>query len=77
MSTSTENVSELKKLTEAAILQVDFFFFRETKKIDLEKVAERSVNHWRFIVKWNWDIRSENADMSNEKSCEIHDSRKS
>ena len=36
-------------------------------------VAERSVNRGRFLVTTPGDIRSENADMSNEKSCEKHD----
>ncbi|KAL0315088.1 UNVERIFIED_CONTAM: hypothetical protein Scaly_2890400 [Sesamum calycinum] len=38
---------------------------RETRK--------RSVNRGRFLVTRPGDIRSENADMSNEKSCEKHD----
>ncbi|KAK8965442.1 hypothetical protein KSP40_PGU001364 [Platanthera guangdongensis] len=36
-------------------------------------VAGRSVNRGRFLVTTPGDIRSENADMSNEKSCEKHD----
>jgi len=36
-------------------------------------VAGRSVNRGRFLVTRPGDIRSENADMSNEKSCEKHD----
>ncbi len=36
-------------------------------------VAERSVNRRRFLVTRPGDLRSENADMSNEKSCEKHD----
>lgn len=47
------------------------------KRRDLEScqvsVAERSVNRGRFLVTRPGDIRSENADMSNEKSCEKHD----
>lgn len=50
------------------------------KRRDLERisffqvsVAERSVNRRRFLVTRPGDIRSENADMSNEKSCEKHD----
>lgn len=47
------------------------------KRRDLERnqvsVAERSVNLRRFLVTRPGDIRSENADMSNEKSCEKHD----
>ncbi|KAL8134143.1 hypothetical protein AgCh_009277 [Apium graveolens] len=37
------------------------------------RLAERSVNRGRFLVTTPGDIRSENADMSNEKSCEKHD----
>nr|CDM84612.1 unnamed protein product [Triticum aestivum] len=36
-------------------------------------VAGRSVNRGRFLVTRPGDIRSENADMSNEKSYEKHD----
>jgi hypothetical protein len=36
-------------------------------------VAGRSVNRGRFLVTRPGDIRSENADMSNDKSCEKHD----
>uniref|UniRef100_A0A6N2NF35 Uncharacterized protein n=2 Tax=rosids TaxID=71275 RepID=A0A6N2NF35_SALVM len=36
-------------------------------------IAGRSVNRGRFLVTRPGDIRSENADMSNEKSCEKHD----
>lgn len=50
------------------------------KRRDLERkllfqvsVAGRSVNRGRFLVTTPGDIRSENADMSNEKSCEKHD----
>jgi hypothetical protein len=50
------------------------------KRRDLESwllfqvsVAGRSVNRGRFLVTTPGDIRSENADMSNEKSCEKHD----
>lgn len=46
------------------------------KRRDLEiqvSVAGRSVNRGRFLVTRPGDIRSENADMSNEKSCEKHD----
>ena len=40
------------------------------------KVAERSVNLRRGDVSLLGNIRSENADMSNVKSCENHDRRK-
>lgn len=44
------------------------------KRRDLNvSVAGRSVNRGRFLVTRPGDIRSENADMSNEKSCEKHD----
>ncbi|KAB2045145.1 hypothetical protein ES319_D01G140400v1, partial [Gossypium barbadense] len=36
-------------------------------------IARRSINRGRFLVTTPGDIRSENADMSNEKSCEKHD----
>ncbi|TYI97480.1 hypothetical protein E1A91_D01G146300v1, partial [Gossypium mustelinum] len=36
-------------------------------------IARRSINRGRFLVTTPRDIRSENADMSNEKSCEKHD----
>ncbi|KAL9409197.1 hypothetical protein AB3S75_047560 [Citrus x aurantiifolia] len=36
-------------------------------------VAGRSINRGRGLVTTPGDIRSENADMSNEKSCEKHD----
>lgn len=39
-------------------------------------VAERSVNQRRLLVTTPGDIRSENADMSNDKSCEKHDRQK-
>lgn len=39
-------------------------------------VAERSVNRGRLLMTTTGDIRSENADMSNEKSCEKHDRQK-
>jgi hypothetical protein len=39
-------------------------------------VAERSVNRRRLLVTTPGDIRSENADMSNDKSCEKHDRQK-
>ncbi|MCE5165919.1 hypothetical protein HAX54_013156, partial [Datura stramonium] len=35
-------------------------------------VAECSINRERFLVTRLGDIRSENADMSNKKSCEKH-----
>lgn len=38
-----------------------------------ESVAERSVNRKGFGDKRPGDLRSENADMSNEKSSEKHD----
>jgi hypothetical protein len=41
------------------------------------RVAERSVSRQSRGVILYGDIRSENADMSNEKSCGIHDRRKS
>ena len=42
------------------------------------KVAERSVCQRRQSEKIHnaGDFRSDNADMSNEKSCDIHDRRK-
>ena len=47
------------------------------KKIFFQvSVAERSVNQRRLLVTTPGDIRSENADMSNEQSCTIHDGRK-
>lgn len=41
------------------------------------KVAERFVSLWKKSEKISGDFKSENADMSNEKSCDIHDRRKS
>ena len=38
-----------------------------------DDVMERFVNRGRFLETTPGDIRSENADMSNEKSCEKHD----
>ncbi|KAG4162470.1 hypothetical protein ERO13_D01G116800v2, partial [Gossypium hirsutum] len=35
-------------------------------------IARRSINRGRFLVTTPGDIRSENTDMSNEKSCEKH-----
>ena len=40
------------------------------------RVAERPVSRRRQTERPAGDIRSENADMSNVKSCEIHDRRK-
>ena len=40
-------------------------------------VAERSVSLRRDMVMYPGDIRSENADMSNDKACEKHARRKS
>jgi hypothetical protein len=45
----------------------------ETLKVVQVSVAGRSVNRGRFLVTTPGDIRSENADMSNDKSCEKHD----
>lgn len=45
----------------------------ETLKVVQVSVAGRSVNRGRFLVTTPGDIRSENADKSNEKSCEKHD----
>ncbi len=39
-------------------------------------VAERSVNRRRLLMTTTGDIRSDYADMSNDKSCEKHDRRK-
>ena len=43
----------------------------------LKVVAERSVNLRRNTVTYSGDIRSENADISNDKACEKHARRKS
>jgi hypothetical protein len=51
------------------IVQKKYFFFQVS-------VAERSVNQRRLLVTTPGDIRSENADMSNDKSCEKHDRQK-
>ena len=40
-------------------------------------VGERSVSWWRWIEKFAGDIRSANADMSNDKISEILIGRKS
>ncbi|KAL3500261.1 hypothetical protein ACH5RR_039354 [Cinchona calisaya] len=46
----------------------------ETLKVAFQvSVAVRSVNRESFLVTRLGDIRGENADMSNEKSCEKHD----
>jgi hypothetical protein len=50
-------------------VQKKYFFFQVS-------VAERSVNQRRLLVTTPGDIRSENADMSNDKSCEKHDRQK-
>lgn len=33
----------------------------------------RSINQGRFLVRTRGDIKSENTDISNKKSCEKHD----
>ncbi|KAG8365805.1 hypothetical protein BUALT_Bualt17G0010000 [Buddleja alternifolia] len=60
-----ERIGGLKKnKDEASFLSKVFTYFSP---------AERSVNRGRFLVTRPGDIRSENADMSNDKSCEKHD----
>ena len=63
MSMGADNVSELKIRTDAAA------------PYPKRGVAERSVGRGSGHVSVHGDLRSENADMSNDLSCENHDRR--
>ena len=50
--------------------------FTELPKRQISMVAERFVDRRRNFVKNFGGFKSENADMSNDKSCDNHDRRK-